>query len=183
MIRFIVSILIILTSCSRNYHTDELQKIDSLKMVLDETELIFKEINIDSLRQLYIVFKKNTDQIKKSYSKEDDEGWNIICRYSDLKNPLRNSVEYYDNIQTELVYSHHQLDSLKYDLQNNTITSEIAKKYLNDEEKAVAALQKIISGNLATSKIIIEDFDSLNRLAENVISKCKKKEVRSEILK
>ena len=174
MTKVIVSILIILTACTRTYHADKLTKIDSRNMVLDKAELIFEEINIDSLRMLFPVFQNNSEEIKKYYTKEDEEGWKIICRYTDMKKPFRNVVEYYDNIRAELNYSRQQLDSLQHDLQNNIITEELAIKYLSDEEKAVGTLNKMISNDLSTSKVVMHDFDSLNTLVEKIVGEQKK---------
>ena len=165
----IIGTILILSSCNGNQHADKLQKIDSLNMVLDKAELIFEEINIDSLRVLFPVFQNNSEEIKKYYTKEDEEGWKVICRYTDMKKPFRNVVEYYDNIRTEINYSRQQLDSLQHDLQNNIITEDLAIKYLSDEEKAVGTLSKMILNDLATSKVIMHDFDSLNTLVEEII--------------
>lgn len=173
---FSIGISFILTACTGNHHNDKFAKIDSLNMVLDETVLIFEEMNIDSISMLFSVFQDNSEKIKEYYTKEDEEGWEIICRYTDLKKPFRNVVEYNDNIRKELNYSRQQLDSLKYDLRNNILTEELVIRYLSEEEKAIGTLHKMISNNLSTSKIIIEDFDSLNTLVEEIIEDIKKTE-------
>ncbi len=175
----IIATVLILASCTENQNTDKIEKVDSLSMVLDETELMFKEINIDSLRQLFEIYQYNTDEIKKSYSKEDEEGWKIVCRYNDMKKPFRNLVEYYDNISSELNFSRQQLDSLKQDLQNNLITEERAEEYIIEEEKAIGYLHKMVSNNLISSNVIINDFDSLNTLVEKVVGEINKPDTRS----
>ena len=172
----ITATILILSACTGNHQSEKLETIDSLNMVMDEAELIFDEINIDSLGMILSVFKDKSEEIKKYYSKESEEGWKVITRYTDLKKPLRNVVEYYDDIKEELQYSRQQLDSLAYDLKNNVITGELATKYLYEEEKAVGTLHKIISNNLITSKVIMHDFDSLNTLVEEIIEEIKKSE-------
>jgi len=173
MTKIVFGLLIILTACTGSHDSEELQKIDSLSMVLDETELMFAEIEIDSLSKFYSVFQSNSDDIKTFYNKEDEEEWQTICRYSDLKKPFRNVVEYYDNIITELEYTRQQLDSLKFDLENNLLSEEQQSKYIADEEKAVGYLHQTVYKNLATSKVVMKDFDSLNTLVEKVIVKIK----------
>lgn len=172
---FIISLLF-LASCAGKDYTAELEKIDSLKMVLDETELMLKEIKIDSLRSMHDVFKKNAADIKNHYYKDNQTNWEIITRYTAMKKPFRNVVEYYDNIKSELDYSHQQLDSLYHDLQYNLLPEELAHEYLTDEKNAIGELHSIVSKNLATSKVLIHDFDSLNKVTEEVLGKIKNKD-------
>ena len=173
MAKIIIFTLIILASCSGNHYTDELEKIDSLKMVLNETELLIGEIDIKRLKEMHSIFKENSENIKKYYTKADEEGWEIICRYTDMKKPFRSVVEYYENFQSEIIYSRAQLDSLYHDLNHNLLNEDLVSKYLADEEKAIGSLHNMVSNNLISSEVLIIDFDSLNTLTEKIIEKIK----------
>jgi hypothetical protein len=168
--------LLFLASCSGKHYTTELDKIDSLKMVLDETELMFDEIKIDSLRKMYSAWIKNAQDIKKYYSKDNEANWKIICMYTDMKKPFRSVVKYYDDFRSELVYSQQQLDSLYHDLQYDLLPENLVHEYLADEEKAVGALYNMVSKNLKSAEVLLNDFDSLNKLTEEIIQKINKKE-------
>lgn len=166
--------MIALLSCTGSHYTEQLDRVDSLKMVLDETELTIDEIDIDSLQILFDTWKMRSDEIKKYYIKKSEEDWKIICRYTDMKKPFRSVVEYYDNIIKEIEFTKHQLDSLRKDIESDVLTEELINKYLAEEEKAVNYLNDLAKKNLTSAVVLLNDFDSLDVLAEKVIEDIKK---------
>jgi valyl-tRNA synthetase len=101
--------------------------------------------------------------------------WNTICQFGLIEKPLRDFSSEQSKIKKELKFSRKQLDSLKFDIQNESIEKKEMKEYIESESDAVAEIVQTIKITNENTKTELNRFDTLNPKIEIIIKKIKKK--------
>jgi len=131
------------TRCNPHDYSKEIGQVDSLLAVAVEMHQFM--INIDSadvVEKIEIVnadFKFVKDSLRGDFILQSSA---YLAQLKIVKKMSDGFLSEYETIKKESGYSIDQLTNLKKDLQNGSLDSEDATKYLNDESKALAILDK-----------------------------------------
>jgi hypothetical protein len=143
LIAIVTSISLGYTRCNPNDYSKEIDQVDSLIIVAVEMHQFM--INIDSVD---VVEKAEIVNADFKFVQDSLQGDLIIksANYLDhlkiVKKMLNGFLGDYETLKKESSYSIDQLNDLKKDLQNGSLDPEEANKYINDEAKALALLNK-----------------------------------------
>lgn len=142
-IAIVTSITVGYTRCNPNDFSKEIDRVDSLLIVAVEMHQFM--INIDSADVIEKLEVVNADF---KFVQDSIQG-NLIIKSANYLEHLKivkkmgdGFLGEYETLKKESSYSIDQLNDLKKDLQNGSLDPEEAKKYLNDEGKAMAILNK-----------------------------------------
>ena len=175
----IIFLLIVLPlvfySCNHKTHPKKVARIDSLFKVVDSVEKKLGEVDTINIKKVYKEYLDNLGLISMYFNnKKDDSTWSTITAYGVINSPLKSFVKVYSSLYKEIKYSRKQLDSLKYDIENDNLEKEKIDSYTNNECNAVNTL-KMQSFSEANGAIInLRLFDSLNPKVIRVIERLKK---------
>ena len=131
------------TRCNTHDYSKEIEHVDSLLVVSEEMHQYM--INIDSAAVVEKIKIVNKDFKFVQDSLDSDlilQSSAYLAQLKIVKKMSDTFLSEYKTLKEESSYSIDQLNDLKKDLQNGSLDSEEAKKYLNDESKALVILEK-----------------------------------------
>ena len=131
------------TRCNTHDYSKEIEQADSLLVVAVEMHQYM--INIDSADVVDKIEVVNADFKFVQDSLDSDlilQSSTFLGHLKIVKKMSDGFLSEYSVLKKESKYSIDQLNNLKKDLQNGSLDPEEAKKYLNDESKALAILDK-----------------------------------------
>jgi hypothetical protein len=147
-IALIFGIAVITTSCRQTNFQKEIGTIDSLLVKLDTIDLLHRRIDTTDFSKLSQRFTENLAYVQEIYtSREDTMPKDVALLMSDyraLKKPSKGLKDKYQKANEELKFSKSQLADLKHDLQNNLLDSILVQDMLQDERKAVEAIENSV---------------------------------------
>jgi len=130
------------TSCNQHQFTHELEVIDSLSQ---KTANYLKELQVmDSAKVMEIapLVASDLEWAKDSLSKEDIKNSSLyLSKLKSAKKIMETFPKDYTTLKRELNKSAQQLNDLKEDLSNHSISEEEAKRYVSDESSALLIIE------------------------------------------
>jgi len=170
-------LIVLFITCNNPDRSSEIAKIDSLYTVLDTIAVNLKEVDTAGIKTRNTEYWDNINEIKKNYNgTPGDTAWTIVTQYGGIKKTFKKFLFNYHFWEKEIAFSKEQLDSLKYDVENNLITKEDFKKYFKGEEEAVNSLNQDIFFSIKNVDIYSGVFDTLNPKIIKVIETLKKED-------
>lgn len=152
LLHFFIAILLTsatylsITSCNRVDYSEEIAKVDTLKIEIDSLRFRFDEIDSSLVLSYTPFMTEDMKWISDSLTKENVTDAKMFMYHVKIAKKLTLTFIYdYVKLDRELAYSKEQLSSLRKDLVNSSIEKEEAMKYLSDEDKAVEAIDTHLS--------------------------------------
>ncbi len=166
----------LLFSCSNEKRAKQISKIDSLYKVLDTVDIKLKQINIDSVKNRYRLYKVTNDTVSKHFPEvRTDESWKYICAFQNVRKPFKNMSLSYDFFRAELQLSKKQLEDLKHDVEKKLLKGKDFDKFFTDEYRSVNDLQAKIMNNVNQVNAQMKNFDTVQPYLMNLIREHKSK--------
>ena len=145
LIYSITLVLVVLVSCTtETKFPEEIKALENLEKKLAITEAEFYNVDTTKIYGLYKAYDQNMRNIKRYNRMDslDENRINLIMLYKRAKTLKGIKIEY-RKLAKEITETKKQLSDLKSDLNNNNkITPEEVKQYLNDETIYTNALIK-----------------------------------------
>lgn len=148
-----------LTSCDPAVtYKKEIAELDSCINLVDSLQTVFDGIEFDSLQLMFNHTINNEDVIKRLY-KSDSVNQLLASQMNEAKS-VRKAFKHLDseksNMETDLILSKGQLESLRTDVLAGVLNEEQIKQYLGVEKEAVNNL-----------RMVVTDFDQLQKVQKN----------------
>ncbi len=163
---------LLFSSCTSTKYLDEVNKIDSLLIVLDESEVLLNKADTNEIAEHFEIYLNNLDRIRDHFTdRDDEEAWSIYTRYGLLRKPLRDYKKNYHEFMGEIRYARQQLHALKDNLRRNTFEPEQVEEYMHEEATFVEYI-RLSSENLYNNTslyhgMFIELTPKIDSLLEN----------------
>lgn len=126
--------LLIFSSCTSTEYAEEIKKIDSLLIVLDDSEVLLNKIDTNEITEHFEIYLNNLERIRDHFTdRDDEEAWSIYTRYGLLRKPLRDYRKNYHEYMGEVRYARQQLAALRDNLQRNALEPEQVEEYMHEE--------------------------------------------------
>jgi len=172
---FILFIIIILftTSCNRVKTIENIKTLDSLENVLNTISKNQEEINIIDVKLCNDTLKTDLDSIIKYVTKipTNKKHKKYFTLYTDLRRDFKSF--YKIEITEDLRYSIKQIESLKKDINSNTISKEQFNEYIIAEQTAISLLKKQNDKQVSLSNKILTNFKEYRPIITEMIDSSK----------
>jgi hypothetical protein len=150
------TILVLSTSCKNNSFSNEVKTCDSLLTILKMNDSIIT--NVDSA--MFVDLRKDVADailaIENHYKSTKDtmskKNAFLLSDYRLVFKGVKRFDQHYNEYKKEVKYSIQQVNSLKTDLINKSITEPLAKRFLAEEIKSVIELD-----------MKVRSFDTMNK--------------------
>lgn len=150
------TILVLSTSCKNNSFSNEVKTCDSLLTILKKNDSIIT--NVDSA--MFIDIRKDVadailaieNHFKATKDTMSKKNAFILSDYRLVFKGVKRFDQHYNEYKKEVKYSIQQVNSLKTDLINKSITEPLAKRFLAEEIKSVTELD-----------MKVRSFDTMNK--------------------
>ena len=165
---------VLFISCGRKNNSDQLQKIDSLIVVLDELEKKIQTIDTAKIGEIYRVCNADLVFIQKNYKDTMDRELAIfLSDYHALKKSSTRLMESIVDQDYEIGYSKNQLKNLKLDLNNDLYNEDLFAEYFNSEQSAIEKMDETIQNTISWYQNAIQMFDTNSVKVKAIISDLK----------
>ncbi len=136
------------TACNKVDNTADVKTVDSLLILVDKSELLFKAINPTEVGAIIELVASDLDTVKAICEKKkielEKEDAQFFGKYKALASAVKKFSPRYSGLKEELVLSKKQLNTLKSDIDNNLVDAEKKAIYLAEEKKAVGQMVQAI---------------------------------------
>lgn len=133
-----------LTSCQQNPHAERIEKADSLKTAVKELDAIFSNIDYDHHMSNRSDMMQDMERVEGHFkSTQDTMPRDLAFELSDYRliwKGYKRMEGEYKNLKKELDYTGQQVKTLHTDLENNSLSENMAQRFLNEEVEAVEKL-------------------------------------------
>ncbi len=171
-----LAIVLIIVSCDNVNTSENIKKIDTLKVMVDKIDKLKTQIDEVKTTEIYDNIKQDLDFFVKNMKElpQNTKHLEYFKKYTELRRICKTYFQHNDYIQ-QAEYSKSQLSALEKDMAHNAITNEKFQKYYNDEynadkslligmEKHIEAQQEIFDKYNKYIPVINEMKDSLKTL-------------------
>lgn len=164
-----------LFSCGNPEQKAKLKKVDSLKTTLDSIDQ-----KLDVLDSAEVA--RNFEKVERNFYlmdsiTQDSLDTALLGANKKAEKVFRRYLSNIEKIKKELRFSYAQLDSLRFDVENELVTKKDFGNYYQDEEYAINNLKDLSYYIVQTTKKQMESFDSLQTEMERYI---KEKEFKNQ---
>jgi len=167
----VLSIYFFLVSCGPHPFHSELNEIDRLNTQLDSLETVFNSIDLERAVASNVKVEQDANALKmyvNNYPEAFDKKIGVLIDELGFAKKAFSRIEKnHGNLKEEINYSKKQLQDLKADLNNNNLSAEKGKEYLQKEKKAIDELRKNISLMKQNEKIGVVKYESQLELIED----------------
>ncbi len=168
----VVSGLLASACTPTTWYEKEIATIDSLIYSIDTCTASLGKLDTLDYTTLSKTFSERTNFVQAWHTQRGDtmqrEVAMIMSEYRELKKPLQNFTKEYYRVEAELVFTKNQLGSLRHDLSNNLLDTNIVKRVFIEEklaaEKIMYDKQALETSNMVSKRklVVIEPkMDSL----------------------
>lgn len=148
-------------SC-KNHNKEQISRIDSLYQVADQLQQKLSEINVDTLKNRYIIYKNLNKYIGENITElKNDSSWYYICEFQKTNKPFMRMPYKYGHYMAEIDSSKKQLDNLKHDLMKDLITDEEFKKFYNIEVLSLNAVYNKVNSHVDIVAGQLKNYDTI----------------------
>lgn len=167
-IAFLLAAMIIaFSSCQNPEQKARLEKIDSLDTKLDSIETAINSLDSAKVAKRFNRVQENAGRLDSVTSGEADSA--LMAANEKTEETFRRYLSNIERLKQELSYSYEQLDSLRFDVENELLTQNDFKNYFDDESSAVNYLKDKSFYIVNTTKRKMNSFDSLQTEVERYI--------------
>lgn len=156
-------VLLEIVSCKSTSHKRELEQVDSLQKIMDETRAKFSSIDSSEIRKRYdlmlynmaVVYRINSDTL-------DPETEILVAEYRFIKNLFKSYLKRRPDLQLGIDYSVKQLGDLEGSIRDGSLDMSKFREYYATEMLAAEEL-KVDAGMLADElKLRRQQYDTLH---------------------
>ncbi|MFC2100806.1 hypothetical protein ACFLRZ_03150 [Bacteroidota bacterium] len=168
---------LILGSCGTKVDkSEQLAKIDSLKMIIDQMELKLDEINMDEVNKKFLEYQLNMKEIVAHIEKEmDTVSGKYLMAYTKVKGPIKSFIKYHPSLKKDISKARKQLEDLYHDMENNLVDMKKFEEFVKTESDSIRYMNNWISEYVVKVKEQLVNFDSVNPKVKEIIKFHKKK--------
>lgn len=170
---FIIALAIVTalaSSCNRTNYKKQITEIDSLFVILGNTEAQLK--SLDSAK--VFEYQKNSVELLSNFDESVEDTLDLqtavlVSDYAYVKKVLSKfKNEQKEEFEKDLIFSNKQLTRLKNDLEHNALPDDSVEYYLISEAKAVESLNKMVDKTVQNVNMQLERYDSLHPMVVNI---------------
>lgn len=171
---YLFLIVISLSACNQQVKNERLARIDSLQRYLPAVQSVLNEIDSARLQVGLNQIQQRQDWIFENVQDTFTKGPGmIISDYIRMEKYLGQSLMRFNEVKNELKYTRSQLNDLRTDVEEASLSEEEFNGYFNTEAEAVAELNDA-AGDLATKyESIITKFNKLDKASAQVVDSIK----------
>ena len=144
----ILSLGMMIISCSDHPYQSELDEIEDLELILDSARNSYSSIDLEEI----VIVKSNIEADRNSLiNYVNDNADSASTQIGTLIDDLRIALKYLkklegnrSQIEEQILYSTDQLSNLEHDLKNNVLRANDVDSYMKDERVAIKSLKKAI---------------------------------------
>ena len=130
------------TSCNRSQFSKQLASVDSLSQQTNNYLQQLQALDSASVMELAPLISADLSWVKDSLTSEDIKNSSLfLSQLKSGKKLMENFPKDYVILQKELKNSLKQLNDLKQDLKNNSISLQEANRYVSDESSALLIIE------------------------------------------
>ena len=135
----IITIALLLFSCQNKPDTKTyLSRIDSLEIFLEESASVYESIDTAMIRNQLAVIEEQIEQLKTF---DNIDIVKPVTSYRIIKSAYGDFLKASPAVKIELSYTRSQLTDLRYDVENNQLSEEIATMYFDQEQQSVRVIK------------------------------------------
>ncbi len=146
-----------LFACNSTPYTEEIREAEKLIATLDSAEGELAEIDTAGVRNASKGYSAKVGFIQNKFKNSQDtidrELAELLTGYKELKKPYQRFIPIYESTRKEIEFSGKQLRNLKFDLENNSLDSQMVAEFMQAERDAVKKVIQSIE-QLKTSKTV-----------------------------
>lgn len=172
MLRLFFFGLILVTniSCQHINTEKELSQIDSLKTIIHDAEIIFKEVDINQVKTVHEQMSNQIMLAKSIYG--DSIEWEkakVLTKYYGVSKSLRKYINKQSYLTEELAFSKQQLMDLSTDLERNIIPIDSFNLYFETECAAAKNLRTVIRSEVNNAKTNMDSYEDFSEQIREVL--------------
>jgi len=154
--------LVTFSSCNTAVKKKQLAKIDSLISIIDTTGSHLNAINKDTVAKKYEAYNETNKKVAEHYQKyRNEENWNYVCNYQNVRKPFKTMVINYGSFNSELKSAREQLENLKHDVQEGLISKEEFDNFFILEAKNTNEISFKINKQVESVLNQYKNFDTI----------------------
>lgn len=160
---FLVILSSLIAACTTSDNTREICAIDSLGMILNETEARLMQTDTGNIRKVILEVNKNLDFISEHYT--DTFSRDLAFMLSDYaftkKKMFKNFPSAYSKFMQDIAYSRLQLKTLHEDLSHHAVKPEDFPRFFITEQNAVFTLSNAVDNQVNIINGYMLKYDTL----------------------
>jgi hypothetical protein len=168
--------LSVLAACHNLNTSPEVKRIDSLKYVLFKVNSELAEVDSQKVSKILIDYQNNTGQLERYFDGNDqNKVWDYLTQFAEINEMLSDFMNKRGNFIKQVHTSTVQLENLRSDFINRTISKEQFNVFFQQESDFIKNLNKNVKISVNNSLAGINQYDTLNPKILIIIEKLKKR--------
>jgi hypothetical protein len=163
-------IFVLLNSCSNKFQK-EIDEVVQMQVKVKGVEESFNKLNPKIIDEAFAEYNMIMGQIKTYYNPDSvthDESL-LIDNYKGIKKGVGSFSSDYANLKNNITLLNTQLEKLKTDFENESVTPENIETFLNHERNNVELVQQNLSTLVFNYDFVLTAHDSLAPKVKSLI--------------
>ena len=154
---------LVLTSCKNESQKKGLAKVDSLLLQVDTAALKLSQVNVDTLKHKFKLFKQYNGLLTENFAEvKTEENFQRICLYRYVKKTFDLMISEYPDFLKNIDTARMQLNNLKEDIGNDLLTEKEIQSYCELERLNVKDLRDKITFRVDNAIKEEANFDTIH---------------------
>jgi predicted nucleic acid-binding Zn-ribbon protein len=162
--------LVLITSCSNKFQK-EIDEVTQMQVKVKGVEDSFNSLDPKKIDEAFAEYNIIMGQIKTYYNPDSitHEQSQLMDNYKGIKKGAKSFSSDYANLKNNITLLNTQLEKLKTDFENESVTPENTETFLNHERNNVELVQQNLSTLIFNYDFVLTAHDSLAPKVKSLI--------------
>jgi hypothetical protein len=174
----IIAVLLI-SGCMSKEKQENITRIDSMIVTVEKAKAKLNEVNYDSIKKKFGLYKEYTERLSPNYDEfKSEKTWPYLCSYHECRKSFKEFVNSYPLLVAEIDSTSTQLNNLKHDMKNDLIDHDQFQQFCLLEKQNTNVLLTKIAFRVDNAKKEEKNFDTVHPVIVKFVSEIENRKVK-----